>query len=666
MRPNINKDLLPIKAHYFLFNAGTAPVVPFMPTLAKQLGYSSIVVGTMYTILAVIGMLTKPLVGFLSDRILIACFIAFSISRYQRHRMLFISCEILTGLAFFLITFTPGVQKPLPVVELHHDSITTVRYCSSDNCISTNLKNYFILIACFIAFSISRYQRHRMLFISCEILTGLAFFLITFTPGVQKPLPVVELHHDSITTVRYCSSDNCISTNLKNYFQNQTLTCKLHCQIEPYMWNDVCKQCFHINPENCNRSSEYVDLTRDINMNDIGIEQLTDGETCMIFTVIPSDDDLEAAESQDCLDNSTYFNTTCELNCNNEYLHSQLAQSPVINNSDAVSLYQFWWFFGMLIISWIGMAAVQRLYGSVGWGIFSILAGILVDAMSNDGEKDYTAVFWMTAIIMALDVLASLKLKHTQTHLSPNILKDVGQMFLSMRCVIFFIWCVFIGLGTALIWNFLFWHLENLSSCQDSMKTLQGFVMAIQCFCGELPFFFSSGWILKKIGHINAMSLVLFGFGVRFILYSMLQDPWYVLPIELLNGVTFGLFYATMASYASIVAPPGTETTMQGLVGAIFEGIGVSTGSFVGGLLFDSVGGGHTFEIFGVSFFIAFIVHFCIQKYLQRHQSADTNGKQTPEQNSKDSINHINNSNSATQLTKDIAPTDTADKIQNA
>ncbi|KAL9912022.1 major facilitator superfamily domain-containing protein 6-A isoform X1 [Glossina fuscipes] len=598
MRPNINKDLLPIKAHYFLFNAGTAPVVPFMPTLAKQLGYSSIVVGTMYTILAVIGMLTKPLVGFLSDR----------------------------------------------------------------------------------------YQRHRMLFISCEILTGLAFFLITFTPGVQKPLPVVELHHESTTTVRYCSSDNCISTNLKNHFQNQTLTCKLHCQIEPFIWNDMCKECFQIKPENCNRSSEYVDLIRDINMNDIGMDQLTDGKTCMIFTVIQPADDLEALESTDCLDNSTYFNTTCELNCNNEYLHSQLAESPVISNSDAVSLYQFWWFFGMLTISWIGMAAVvsigdaicfailgerghlygkQRLYGSVGWGIFSILAGILVDSMSTDTEKDYTAVFWMTAIIMALDVLASIKLKHTQTHLSPNILKDVGQMFLSMRCVIFFIWCVFIGLGTALIWNFLFWHLENLSSCQDSMKTLQGFVMAIQCFCGELPFFFSSGWILKKIGHINAMSLVLFGFGVRFILYSMLQDPWYVLPIELLNGVTFGLFYATMASYASIVAPPGTETTMQGLVGAIFEGIGVSTGSFVGGLLFDSVGGGHTFEIFGVSFFIAFIVHFCIQKYLQRHQSADTDGKQSSEQNSKDSINHINNPNSATRLTKDIAPTDTVDKIQN-
>lgn len=148
--------------------------------------------------------------------------------------------------------------------------------------------------------------------------------------------------------------------------------------------------------------------------------------------------------------------------------------------------------------------------------------------------------------------------------MSSNILRDIGRMCASWRCCTFFLWCIFIGLGTSLVWNWLFWHLEVLGgSCQQSMKTLQGFVLAVQCFCGELPFFFFSGWILKKIGHINAMNLILLGFGVRFILYSILVDPWYVLPIELLNGITFGLFYATMTSYASIVAPSGTESTIQ-------------------------------------------------------------------------------------------------------
>lgn len=64
------------------------------------------------------------------------------------------------------------------------------------------------------------------------------------------------------------------------------------------------------------------------------------------------------------------------------------------------------------------------------------------------------------------------------------------------------------------------------------------------------------------------MSLVLFTFGVRFLLYSVLKNPWLVLPIELMNGITFGIFYATMASYANIISPPGTEATIQvGFIG---------------------------------------------------------------------------------------------------
>lgn len=59
------------------------------------------------------------------------------------------------------------------------------------------------------------------------------------------------------------------------------------------------------------------------------------------------------------------------------------------------------------------------------------------------------------------------------------------------------------------------------------------------------------------------MSLVLFAFGVRFILYSFLTNAWWVLPIEILQGITYGMFYPTMTSYANVVSLPGTETTVQ-------------------------------------------------------------------------------------------------------
>ena len=148
------------------------------------------------------------------------------------------------------------------------------------------------------------------------------------------------------------------------------------------------------------------------------------------------------------------------------------------------------------------------------------------------------------------------------------MLNDIGVLFLAPPILLFFVWCIVVGFCTALVWNFLFWHLEDLAdahSCDNNswIKTLQGLTMGIQCFGGELPFFFLSGWVLKKIGHINAMSVVLLGFSARLFLYSLLTNPWWVLPIELLHGITFGIFYSTMASYASLVAPSGTEATLQ-------------------------------------------------------------------------------------------------------
>lgn len=62
--------------------------------------------------------------------------------------------------------------------------------------------------------------------------------------------------------------------------------------------------------------------------------------------------------------------------------------------------------------------------------------------------------------------------QHTQTRLSTNILRDVGQIFVSFKIVIYFCWCVLVGLGTALIWNFLFWHLEDLASLQEGFVKL--------------------------------------------------------------------------------------------------------------------------------------------------------------------------------------------------
>lgn len=71
------------------------------------------------------------------------------------------------------------------------------------------------------------------------------------------------------------------------------------------------------------------------------------------------------------------------------------------------------------------------------------------------------------------------------------------------------------------------------------------------------------------------------------------------------------------------------DNKFQGLVGAIFEGVGVSTGSFIGGILFERIGGSNTFRIYGIAVLVFCVIHIAVQKLLQRYSSV--NGKNRSE-----------------------------------
>jgi hypothetical protein len=86
------------------------------------------------------------------------------------------------------------------------------------------------------------------------------------------------------------------------------------------------------------------------------------------------------------------------------------------------------------------------------------------------------------------------------------------------RVLAFAWWCIGAGMCTGVIWNFLFWYTEEISSThwqKEWLKTLQGLLTGIQCFLGEMPFNFISGSVIRKVGHINVMSFVLLVYAIR-------------------------------------------------------------------------------------------------------------------------------------------------------
>lgn len=57
----------------------------------------------------------------------------------------------------------------------------------------------------------------------------------------------------------------------------------------------------------------------------------------------------------------------------------------------------------------------QKMWSSIGFGIFGISAGYMVDVFSEGKfQKDYTCIFYMMLIIMIFDIIVSATLRKVQ------------------------------------------------------------------------------------------------------------------------------------------------------------------------------------------------------------------------------------------------------------
>lgn len=95
----------------------------FLPTIAKQLGYSAAVVGVIYGILSILSLIIKPIVGAIVDQ-------------FRVKKTIFLTFILLSGLAAFALIFVPEI--PLETnAELHCHTNTFLKFCPKDSSTSS-------------------------------------------------------------------------------------------------------------------------------------------------------------------------------------------------------------------------------------------------------------------------------------------------------------------------------------------------------------------------------------------------------------------------------------------------------------------------------------------------------------------------------------------------
>lgn len=204
----------------------------------------------------------------------------------------------------------------------------------------------------------------------------------------------------------------------------------------------------------------------------------------------------------------------------------------------------------------------QRLWGSLGFGLSSFFVGVLLErsrhVVCGDQYTDYMICFCVFALLMVMTLFISTTFKFQYKETDTK-----HASVLSALCNIHYGSCLgaacFMGVGHGMSHSFLNWFLEDLGAT----KTLMG--VAVICRSTlDLLTFFVAGSLIKAIGQIKIMIFALISYGIAFTLYSLLTNPWWVLPIEMLVGCTYAASWSACTSYMAGASSSESVTTIQG------------------------------------------------------------------------------------------------------
>lgn len=221
-----------------------------------------------------------------------------------------------------------------------------------------------------------------------------------------------------------------------------------------------------------------------------------------------------------------------------------------------------------------------RLGGTIGWGLFAPIAGLMAQ------KYGLTVVFWFASVVMLLNLFLSQKFvysAHERDGLNPG---GIRTLLTNRRWIFFLLLALLGGIGSSAAAAYLYPYMAELGASESMM----GLALTISTL-SEIPIFFFGHRLVKKFGSHGLLTLALVFAGMRGLLYVAARTPLMVLGVQAFGGMIFPAMWTAGVSYADEHAPAGLKSSAQGLFGAAFFGIGSAISGFISGLLLQSIGG---------------------------------------------------------------------------
>ncbi|HZG12355.1 MAG TPA: MFS transporter [Kurthia gibsonii] len=224
-----------------------------------------------------------------------------------------------------------------------------------------------------------------------------------------------------------------------------------------------------------------------------------------------------------------------------------------------------------------------RTYGALGYAVLSLIVGYIMDWF---GLHSISYLFAVAGILAFLSVWL---LRDAPPSPVPVTIEGFKKLILNKEILLFLLLILIASISARMNDTFLGIHVITLNG-DNKLVGLAFFIAA----ASEIVIFALSFMWLKPGKELLLITIAIFFYVVRFFLSGIVDHPYALIAVQLLQMVTFPIFYTAAIQYLYKLVPREWRATGQTLLALLFFGFSGMVTSAIGGYVYN-VFGGHNF-----------------------------------------------------------------------
>ena len=237
-----------------------------------------------------------------------------------------------------------------------------------------------------------------------------------------------------------------------------------------------------------------------------------------------------------------------------------------------------------------------RMWGSVGYIVASFGLGRLM------GGTISTLFLVTYAIALLLAFAATFGLPTMHQRKAKQKTGGAKQLLRRPAILVLLLTTYLTSLSGTTIGNFLSIHMAELGGGTGMIGLANAFAAA-----SEMPVLVLGAALVNRLGSRRMIVMATLVYAARHVGYSVAPGPGWILLVQLLHGLSFGINLIASVSLAHQIAGARLAATAQGMLASAFA-LGTITGALAGGAMLDRIGTAGIFRVAAVIALVALAV----------------------------------------------------------